>query len=221
MNVKKMIEELQKMGFKVDARRRSDGGWIITKINDMSFTGAHGNAYARQVLGVELSQARIEQTQFNVYKYIKGSKKPKDKLDEELTRKLKSVQAKWRRKKVHARITKKKLRWHLKQGGRKEAEEYLARMSRYGEGYAYEENVEYLARYIEDIARGYITDDNELQDAAFKVADFVRSKAPTFKEEWISDVYAYWYEVRDRREKGVPSIQIVPQAITRTYAKIG
>lgn len=193
MNVKKMIEELQKMGFKVDARRRSDGGWIITKINDMSFTGAHGNAYARQVLGVELSQARIEQTQFNVYKYIKGSKKPKDKLDEELTRKLKSVQAKWRRKKVQARITKKKLRWHLKQGGRKEAEEYLARMSRYGEGYAYEENVEYLARYIEDIGKGI--KNNKLQEDTNTLAVYIRSKTETFKEEWIAKIYQFWYAV--------------------------
>ena len=122
MNVAQMIKELEKMGFKVDARRRTDGGWIITKINGMSFSGASGNQYARKVLGVQLSQAKIEQVHFNVSKYIKGAKKAKEKLDEELVKELKKVQRIWRKNKVGARITKKKLRWHLKEGGRAEAE---------------------------------------------------------------------------------------------------
>lgn len=221
MNVFEMIKALEKMGFKVNARRRSDGGWIITKINDMSFTGAKGNQYARNVLGVELSQARIEQTHFNVTKYIQGSEKPKDVIDEELNKELKKVQRIWRKNKVGARITKRKLRWHIKEGGRREASEYLKKMTRYGQGYAYYENVENLAKYIEDIARGHVTDDGELQEASYKTAEFVRSKADTFKEEWISRVYSFWYEVRDRREKGVPSIQVVPQAIQSTYAVVG
>ena len=221
MNVFKMIQELEKMGFKVNARRRTDGGWIITKINDMSFSGASGNQYARQVLGVELSQARIEQTSFNVSKYIKGFKKPKDQIDEELIKELRKVQRIWRKNKVGARITKRKLRWHLKEGGRGEAREYLQKITRYGQGFAYAENVEYLAKYIEDIALGYITDDKELQEASYKTANFIRTKMDSFKEEWISRVYSYWYEVREVREKGLPSKSIVPQAITHTYALIG
>ena len=191
-NVAKMIEELRKMGFSVEAHKRTDGGWIIKKINDMSFTGASGNAYARQILGVELSQARIEQTSFNVQKYIKGSKKPKDQIDEKLNKELKKVQRRWRKKNVQAKITKKKLRWHIKEGGREEAEAYLKKMSRYGEGYAYEENVEYLAKYIEDIAKGIITND-KLQDDLYALAEYIRSKKDTFKEEWIAKCYEYAY----------------------------
>ena len=192
MNVREMINQLEKMGFKVKAHKRADGGWIIRKINDMTFTGASGNAYARQVLGIELSQARIEQTKYNVEKYIKGAKKPKDQIDEALNKSLKKVQRQWLKKKVQARITKKKLRWHLKEGGRQEAEAYLQKMSRYGEGYAYEENVEYLAQYIEDIAKGIINND-KLQDDVYALAEYIRSKAGTFKEEWIPKCYEYAY----------------------------
>ena len=192
MNVREMINQLEKMGFKVKAHKRADGGWIIRKINDMTFTGASGNAYARQILGVELSQARIEQTKYNVEKYIKGAKKPKDQIDEALNKSLKKVQRQWRKKKVQARITKKKLRWHLKEGGRQEAEAYLSKMSRYGEGYAYEENVEYLAQYIEDIAKGILNND-KLQDDVNALAEYIRSKAGTFKEEWIAKCYEYAY----------------------------
>lgn len=192
MNVGQMIKELEKMGFKVNARRRTDGGWIITKINGMSFSGASGNQYARQVLGVELSQARIEQTSFNVNKYIKGAKKPKEKIDEEMEAELKRVQRLWRRKKVSARITKRKLRWHLKEGGKKEAWDYLKKMSRYGQGYAYEENVLYLAKYIEEVAQGC---PNKYKSRVLQVAKAVRAAIETFKEAWIHDIYSYWYEV--------------------------
>ena len=217
MNVREMINQLEKMGFKVKAHKRADGGWIIKKINDMTFTGASGNAYARQVLGVELSQARIEQTKYNVEKYIKGTKKPKDQIDEALNKSLKKVQRQWRKKKVQARITKKKLRWHLKEGGRQEAEAYLQKMGRYGEGYAYEENVKYLAQYVRDIAKGMESTDKELADATRKVADFIESKIATFKEEWISPVYEYWYAVRESGFNGL----VCSQAIMSTYAKIG
>lgn len=192
MNVAQMIKELEKMGFKVDARRRTDGGWIITKINGMTFSGAKGNQYAREVLGVELSQAKIEQVHFNVQKYIKGAKKPKDSIDEEMTKELKRVQRLWRKNKVGARITKKKLRWHLKEGGRKEAWDYLKKMSRYGQGFAYEENVIYLAKYIEDVAKGC---PNNYKEKVLQVAAAIRSRIDTFKEAWIHDIYSFWYEV--------------------------
>lgn len=209
-----MIKELEKMGFKVNARRRTDGGWIITKINDMTFSGAGGNRYAREVLGVELSQARIEQTAFNVNKYIQGQKKASGQIDDELNKELKKVQRIWRKNKVGARITKRKLRWHLKEGGRAEAREYLQKMSRYGQGYAYAENVEYLAKYVEDVAKGI--NDNELREATYKIASEIRSKIDTFKEEWISKIYSYWYEVIETNYDGL----VVSKAITSTVVLI-
>ena len=207
-----MIKELEAMGFKVNARRRTDGGMLITKINDMTFTGANGNQYARQVLGVELSQARIEQTHFNVEKYIKVGKghKAKGKLDETLIKQLKKVQREWRKKKVHGRITKKKLRWHLKTGGRREAEAYLSKMSRYGQGYAYEDNVRYLAAYISDIA---LSCPKNYQDKVFKVSEYILAHIETFKESWINDIYSFWYEVKESNYYE----PVIERAINSTY----
>lgn len=216
MNVATMIKELEKLGFKVDARRRTDGGWIITKINDMTFSGASGNQYARRVLGVELSQARIEQTHFNVVKYIEGQKK-KASLDDEMKKELRRVQRIWRKNKVQGRITAKKVKEHLKDAGREEAMSYLKRQGRYGQGFAYVENVRYLADYIRGIAKGMEDTDKELAEASMKVAEFVESKEAVFREEWISVVYGYWYEVRESGFNG----NICAQAITKTYAKIG
>ena len=192
MKVEEMIKALEEMGFKVSARKRTDGGMIITKIDNMTFTGSKGNEYARRILGVELSQAKIEQVNFNVQKYIAGAKK-KTTLDEEMKGKLRKVQRLWRKRGVKGRITAKKVKWHIKEHGRQEAMENLEKMTRYGSGYAYYENVEYLAKYIEDIARGILNND-KLQDDLFTLANYIRSKADSFKEEWIAKCYefAYW-----------------------------
>lgn len=212
-----VINKLRELGYKVEAHKRSDGGWLIKRINDRTFTGAQGNTYAREILGVELSKAEIEQRSFNVNKYIRGSKKPKEKLEKDIIRKIRNVQAKWRKKKVKGKITTRKLRWHLKQGGRREAEEYLAKMSRYGEGYAYEENVEYLAEYVRAIGKGMEDIDKELAEATYKVAEYILSKKDIFKESWIKRLYDYWYEVRESGYNG----NVCSQVIMKTYALIG
>ena len=193
MKVSEMIKALKEMGFSVESRKRTDVGVIITKINNMTFTGSKGNQYARDVLGVELSQARIEQVHFNVTKYIKGSKK-KATLDDEMKRKLRQVQRKWRKNKMHGRLTASKTKWHLEKEGRRAAMENLEKMSRYGEGLAYLENVEYLAQYWEDIARGFLINDT-IQDRIYAVAEKIRAKAETFKESWIHQLYSLGYQI--------------------------
>ena len=197
MNTKEIIDELRKLGIKVDARKRTDGGWIIKQIDNMTFTGSKGNAAARKILGVELSQARIEQATYNVNKYIKGNKEST--LDEATKKELRKVQRTWRKNKVggKAKITAKKVKRHIKEHGRAETKEYLRKMSRYGEGYAYEENIEYLAQYTEDIARVYEDRGSSMADEFYQLADYIRSIADHFKEDWIGRVYQCLYTVRD------------------------
>ena len=191
MSVKEIIEELQRLGYEVSSRKRKDGGYIITKINGQTFKGASGNKAARSMLGIELSSARAEQLSFNVQKYIQGTKK-KATLDEEMKKDLRKVQRIWRKNKVKARITAKKVKEHIKQEGREAAKEYLQRQARYGEGYAYLENVYYLAQYIEDIGKGILSND-QLQNEVYALAEYIRSKANTFKEEWIEKCYQFAY----------------------------
>lgn len=213
MNVKQLIEELRKQGYQVEARKRKDGGYLITLINGKKFTGAKGNQYARNVLGVELSQARAEQLSFNVKKYIQGKKKTPT-LESEVKKKLRTAQKVWRKNKVHGTLSADKVKKHIKDVGKEGAEKYLERQSRYGEGYAYEENVRYLANYIEDTAQSI--DNKEFKDKVLDLATYIRHHMDTFKESWINPIYEYWYEVR---ENGY-SITIVVQALNKTYTKM-
>lgn len=217
MTTRELILELKEMGFDVTSRKRTDGGYIITKINGQTFSGASGNAYARNILGVNLSPARMEQTKFNVKKYIKlgkGEHKAKGKLDEEMERQLKKVQRIYRKTHIKGKITKKTLRGYIKEEGRESAMRYLKRQEQYGRGYAYPENVEYLAQYVENVAKGI--KDSGYKDSALSVATRIRNQTNTFREEWISKIYSYWYEVI---EKGYDP-ETIYKAVTMTLSII-
>ena len=194
MNVRELIAELKEQGYKVKFRERTDGGIIITEINNMKFKGASGNAEARRIVGVSISPARMTQLKHNVDKYIKGKKEKT--LDDEMKAKLKKVQKAFRKNKVgggKATISAKKVKYHIKTEGRKATESYLEKASRYAEGYAYMENVEYLANYVEDMAKGTLIDD-DLQNELYALADYIRSKKQIFKEEWIEKIYRAMYD---------------------------
>ena len=160
----------------------------------MKFKGAEGNAEARRIVRVDLSPARMTQLKHNVDKYIKGKKEKA--LDDEMKRKLRKVQKTFRKNKVgggKATISAKKVKYHIKTEGRKATEAYLEKANRYAEGYAYMENVEYLANYIEDMAKGVMIDDN-LQNELYALAAYIRSKKAVFREEWIEKVYRAMYD---------------------------
>lgn len=196
MNVKDIVEELKKMGIKVEARKRTDGGYVITKINGVSYSGAKGNQAAREMLGITLSEARIKQVNYNVDKYIKKHKKVKT-LDEDMKKKLRKVQRTWNKNKVggEAHVTARKVKWYVKEHGQEAAKEYLEKMERYGSGLAYEENIEYLAQYIEDIARGLKLTNQKYADKFYQLAEYIRSKISSFKEDWINRIYQVLYTI--------------------------
>ena len=210
MTIREIIIQLQREGKKVKWRQRTDGGILITEINNMKFKASKGNIEARKMVGVELSEARIKQTQYNVKKYIEGKKEKT--IDEALKKKLRKVQRKMRKTGAKGRISSKKVRWHVKEEGKAAAEAYLDKMTRYAEGYAYEENVEYLAQYVEDVARG-ITKNDELSAKFFQLAADIRAKSATFKEEWINRIYGALYDVIKNGYRP----EFAEEAISRIY----
>lgn len=209
MNTLEIIAALRKQGHKVAYRKRTDGGYLITKLDRERFTGAKGNARGREILGVSLSKARREQTSYNVASYIRGKKKTRT-LDQEIKYQLRKVQREWRKNKVKGKVTAHNVKRHIREFGMEEAMEYLKRQSRYGAGFAYEKNVEYLAQYVEDIAKSL---DETTKAEAMTCAAIIRATTATFKDKWIEMIYSLWYEVRNN---GFSS-EIAREAIRRTY----
>lgn len=195
MKVSEIIRELKSMGYEIESRQRSDGGVLITSINGVKYHASTGNQVARSILGISLSSARQEQLSYNVSKYIKGKKKPKDKFDDDIKRAVKRVQRKWWKNKTHgtAKITMRKARYHFRTEGRQATLDYLSRMERYSEGYAYEENVRYLSDYASKISYG--SSDANIKSLYEELANTIDGMRYTFKEEWISKIYQLLYEI--------------------------
>lgn len=211
MLLKDIVKDLQEQGFKIEFRQRADGGLLITKINGVSFKGASGNTRARQIAGVQLSEAQISQRSYNVKKYISGYKHPKEKFDEDLKAKVKKVQYQWRKNKVQGKITMRKAREHFKREGKRGVMEYLTKMERYGQGYAYIENVRWLSDYARNVAEGLgLNGEQEARKKYVELAEYILRIADTFREAWITKVYSYLYEVRDSGYNGQYAINLLP-----------
>ena len=194
MTVRESITELQRRGYNITYRKRSDGGYIITKINGKTFKGAKGNTYARSLLGERISEARAEQLSYNVEKYIKGEKK-KATLDYEMKKELRKVQRIWRKTNIHGKITSKKVKFHMKEYGKAEALEYLRRQTRYGQGLAYEENVVAIANYMRDFSKSI--KDKDLANALLELANRLESKRVTIKESQLQRIHDVLYEIKE------------------------
>ena len=68
-------------------------------------------------------------------------------------------------------------------------------MNRYGEGSAYEENVEYLAQYIEDVAKGLDLTNEKYAAKFYELAKQIRSRSAYFREDWIQRIYQVLYSI--------------------------
>jgi len=152
MTLLQVVKQYVAEGHKVGYRVRSDGGIIITSVDGMKFTKVgEGNRYLRTVTGANLSAARMEQTKYNVAKFIKldkskGQKKASSKGDTVDLKKLtKKVQREWRKNATvgEGKVTIRKVRWYAKEHGEAYARDYLERRMKYSQGWAYEENVYY------------------------------------------------------------------------------
>lgn len=210
MTTKEIISALRAQGHRVTARQRTDGGWLITKIDNKSYKGAKGNQRARDLLGVSYSKKRLEQARYNVSQYIRGKKKQRT-LEDRIKRELRKVQRVWRKNKVQGRITAQNVKRHIKEYGEMEALSYLQRQTRYGQGYAYDKNVEYLAQYIEGAAE--VISEQDLYQQAMTCASIVRAYTDSFKDAWIPEIYAAWYKVTEHKGERM----IVMWAISFTY----
>ena len=212
MNTLEIIKALRLQGHKVSARKRTDGGWIITKIDRTKYKGAEGNMRARDLLGISYSKKRLEQARYNVSQYIRGKKKQRT-LEDHIKAELRKVQRIWRKNKIKGRITALNVKRHIKEFGKEEALKYLQRQTRYGQGYAYDKNVEYLAQYIEDIAMSV---EDDVKNDAITLAMYIRGMSNAFKEKWINMIYSLFYEVRNASFDSA----VTREAIRRAYELI-
>lgn len=189
MNLKQVIDTLEKQGHTIEYSHRKDGGYVIRSIDGVHYKGKQGNAVARLMVGTKLSEAR--RVQLESIRTPKGKRQQKlEALDEEVKKKLRKVQKEHRKRHptIEGTQTTGKTRWRIKQFGREKALESLDKALRYEMGIAYKDNVLHLLERIEmDLM---VDEDSDMES----IYDTIKAKIDEFKEEWISQVYYCLYE---------------------------
>lgn len=210
MTIIDSIKELQKLGYDVQFRKRSDGGYLITKINGQRFTGAKGNIRAREITGTTISQAReVQLARIRPPKKIAPSQRKKAPLPEDLLKMLRKTQREWRKKHpdIRGAISMRGLRYQYETYGREQAIASLDKAYRYSQGLAYIENVDWLVQRLEGIHSKLtnIFDKGKMN----RLIEKIKMHILTFKEEWISEIYEEIYEL----EKGAIDVDELARRI--------
>ena len=198
MTILDIIKELERQGHEIKYYHRKDGGYVITKMDGQHFSGKTGNAFARRMVGADISVAR--KVQLQMIRTPKG-KKPKklSPLPENVKKALRKVQKAHKKQHptIQGTVSTRGVRYRLEHYGEEETLLSLDKAYRYTQGYAYIDNVLHLLERINlDLSK---EDSPEMEE----VARLIEEKMLDFKEEWISKVYECLYEW----EKGTISDQ--------------
>lgn len=191
MKVIKLVEQLKLKGYKVSYYKRKDGGVLIRSINGQKFTAAKGNVFARQLLGVELSQRRGEQLR-KITRARPWYKTHTIETPEDLERFRKSVMRKWKKAGLRGSISKVNLKHMIADRGIEGARQYLTEMERHTEGKAYYSQVEALISRIEQDINA-VSGDNEEVRWLEELKSLIENRKEEFKVEWIFAIFDELY----------------------------
>lgn len=192
MTTRQIVNMLISQGHKVSYYIRKDGGILITSIDGTRYTGAKGNAIARQMTSQSLSERRSKQ--------LKSAAKIKKQLrtaDVPLKEEWRRVRELWNerfkrgtkiRKKV-GNLGWKGIQYAYTHYGEKEAYRRLSEAEKYISGIAYSKNVELLSAFVLDA--GEKLNSQVLKDLA---KDIIRN-AYVIREEWLNPAYEELYKL--------------------------
>ena len=198
-----VVQQLQRQGHSVSYYVRKDGGILIKKIDGMNFpSGASGNAYARQLTGATISEARTKQLKYATRQHVRK----KMSIDDEIDKEYKRVKKKWDKafkakegKPHHAGyFGKGRIEYTIKHHGKKEALRRIREAERYASGIAYSKNVAILSTFVRNAGIQYNSEE------LIQLANDIDENAYAIREEWIDKAYDALYKL----DKGKPPKQV-------------
>ncbi len=191
MTTRQLVNALSQQGYEVKYHIRKDGGILITSINGQKFKGASGNIFAREILGVEISQRRKAQlTKITRERVVHPRKIPVE-TPQDLERFRKRVMRKWRKAGLTGSISKRNLRKIIEERGFEGATKYLSEMERHTQGKAYFGAIEGLLARIENNIE--VVDDYEEADYLQRAYDLIEANKEEFKQEWLFKIFDQLY----------------------------
>ena len=196
--------ELIKGGHQVDFYVRKDGGILIRRIDNEYFTAAKGNARAREMVGVKISEARAAQLKFATAtrRELRTPSLKKIQIPDPIMEEYARVKKLWNKAfkakggKPHPAgyFTRSRIKKALRDYDPEEALRRIGEAEKYATGIAYSKNAQHLADYI--LTTGVQLNSQELQ----KLAADILANAYAIKEEWIQPAYAALYKLNEGQD---------------------
>lgn len=184
--LRNIIKDLRKQGHTIRYENRKGGGLLIKSIDRVKFSGYEGNELARQIKGVNLTirqQSHIEN--ITPQKGVWGQTRKGVELPKALQSKLRRVQRIWRKSQPNTteKVTKANVLYNLRTYGYEETIRRLNQRERYGQGYAYFENIDVLKVRVERFG-SFPRIANNLQNVLNKIEE----KRLVFMDKWIEEI---------------------------------
>lgn len=184
--LRNIIKDLRKQGHTIRYENRKGGGLLIKSIDKVKFSSYEGNKLARQIKGVNLTirqQSHIEN--ITPQKGVWGQTRKGVDLPKALQSKLRRVQRIWRKAQPNTteKVTKANVLYNLRTYGAEETMRRLNQRERYGQGYAYFENIDALKERVNRFGSFPI----RLSTLQI-VLDKIDSKRLIFKDKWIEEI---------------------------------
>lgn len=184
--LRNIIKDLRKQGHTIRYENRKGGGLVIKSIDKVKFSGYEGNELARQIKGVNLTirqQSHIEN--ITPQKGVWGQSRKGVELPKALQSKLRRVQRIWRKSQPNTteKVTKANVLYNLKTYGYEETMRRLNQRERYGQGYAYFENIDALKARVERFG-SFPRIASNLQSVLNKIEE----KRLIFQDRWIEEI---------------------------------
>lgn len=184
--LRSIIKDLRKQGHTIRYENRKGGGLLIKSIDKVKFSGYEGNELARQIKGVNLTirqQSHIEN--ITPQKGVWGQSRKGVELPKALQSKLRRVQRIWRKSQPNTteKVTKANVLYNLRTYGEEETIRRLNQRERYGQGYAYFENIDALKVRVERFG-SFPRIANNLQNVLNKIEE----KRLIFRDKWIEEI---------------------------------
>ena len=200
MTMIEVVKELQKQGHDVEYYVRKDGGILVRKIDGTKFpTGASGNTMARQIVGADISSARVQQLKYatRAKKTLRAMKTKNIEIEDKIKAEWQRVKRKWN-KAFKAKEGKphpagyfgwSRIKYTMEHYGKEEALRRIVEAEKYASGIAYEKNVKELAIQVK--LAGDKFNSKELAD----LYDLILENAYAIREEWIRPAYDALYKL--------------------------
>lgn len=184
--LRNIIKDLRKQGHTIRYENRKGGGLLIKSIDKVKFSGYEGNELARQIKGVSLTiRQQIHIENITPQKGVWGQSRKGVELPKALQSKLRRVQRIWRKSQPNTteKVTKANVLYNLKTYGYEETMRRLNQRERYGQGYAYFENIDALKSRVERFG-SFPRIASNLQSVLNKIEE----KRLFFKDSWIEEI---------------------------------